>query len=629
MISDIVLDMAPKTLALEPRPGEAAAQNSSGVTEVIGVTTSNGAASSVTPDGGTQVTAVTEIPDSSERPCYRVFDDFVEGEGNRYRPGVWYFAMRDGADAAVSVESWICGPLYIEAVTRDEQSNNFGRQLRFKPTIGPWRTWSMPMDLLAGDGREIRAELLSMGLEIDPRTKSSLALYLQSVTPTTIMRCATQVGWLEQSFVLPDAVIGPEAAGVVFQSPEPQADEFSTKGCLHGWRESVAALAPGNPLLVLALSAGFAGPLLKLCHAESGGLHLTGDSSTGKTAAIEAACSIWGGPGYKRSWRATSNGMEGAAALFNDGLLALDEISECDPRDVGAIIYSLGNGQGKQRASRTGAARSVKRWRCLVLSNGERTIETAMLEGGHRAKAGQGVRLLDIPASRTHGAWDYLHGHSSGAAYSDALKTAAAAHHGQAGREFLDRLTRDGRDMSARLERVKALPGFTVEDGQHKRGAARLALISLAGELATEYGITGWPEGEAIAAAQDALKCWQELRGAGPSEKRQVLAQVSTFIDRHGDGRFSGAGTPENATLRDRAGWWRDGGGKRLYLFNGDGMRQALKSFDFKRGLDHLQQAGALVDCGNSRRSKAHRINGRIVRLYSIDPDQLGVNDGS
>ena len=46
--------------------------------------------------------------------------------------------------------------------------------------------------------------------------------------------------------------------------------------------------------------------------------------------------------------------MEGAAALFNDGLLVLDEISECNPHDVGAIIYALGNGRGKQRAGRTG-----------------------------------------------------------------------------------------------------------------------------------------------------------------------------------------------------------------------------------------------------------------------------------
>ena len=181
-----------------------------------------------------------------------------------------------------------------------------------------------------------------------------------------------------------------------------------------------------------------------LCNAEGGGLHFLGDSSTGKTTLLEAGCSVWGGPNYRRSWRATANGMEGVAALFNDCLLALDEISECDPREVGAIVYALGNGRGKQRAGRTGHARAITRWRCLILSSGERTIATTMQEGGHRAKAGQAVRLLDIPAARAFGAWDTLHGLPSGTAFSDAIKRAAVKHHGHAGRAFLEKLTRDG-----------------------------------------------------------------------------------------------------------------------------------------------------------------------------------------
>jgi len=237
----------------------------------------------------------------------------------------------------------------------------------------------------------------------------------------------------------------------------------------------IARQAAGNPVLLLALSAGFAGPLLAPCNAEGGGVHLVGDSSTGKTTAIEAACSIWGGPNYRRGWRTTANGMEGAAALFTDGLLALDEISESDPREVGAIVYALGNGRGKQRASRTGAAREVVRWRCFVLSSGERTIATHMLEGGHRAKAGQAVRLLDVPIARQHGAWDTLHDAASAAAFSDAIKRAAATHHGHAGRAFLEHLTADKRDFCAFLEKFKALPMFATEGDEGQPSARRPA----------------------------------------------------------------------------------------------------------------------------------------------------------
>jgi putative DNA primase/helicase len=170
--------------------------------------------------------------------------------------------------------------------------------------------------------------------------------------------------------VLPDAVIGSKASGVIFQSGERGHDEHTIGGTFADWQSDISARAVGNPLLMLAVSASFAGPMLARCNGESGGMHFVGDSSTGKTTAIEVACATWGGARFRRSWRATANGMEGAAALFNDCLLALDEISECDPKEVGAIIYALGNGRGKQRASRNGGARSVTRWRCFVLSSG-------------------------------------------------------------------------------------------------------------------------------------------------------------------------------------------------------------------------------------------------------------------
>jgi putative DNA primase/helicase len=483
------------------------------------------------------------------------------------------------------------------------------------------------MELLRGAGDELRGELLALGVEIDPSAKTLLANYLQAKPPKRRMRCAQQVGWCDDSFVLPDAVIGLKASGVIFQSGERGHDEHTKGGTLAGWQADIAARAIGNPMMVMGIAASFAGPILKPCNAESGGPHFVGDSSIGKTTITNAGCSTWGGPNFRRSWRATANGMEGAAALFNDGLLALDDISEADPKEVGAIVYSLGNGTGKQRAGRSGNARAVTRWRCVVLSNGERTIATTMAEGGHRAKAGQSVRMLDIPAARRFGVLDDLHDFPNGAAFSDAIKKAAATHYGHAGRAFLEKLTRDGRDFCALLERIKGLAEFSAEgsEGQDKRGAARFALLALAGELATEYGITGWPEGEAIRAAAEGFRLWRSLRGHGNDERRQILDRVSGFIERHGDGRFSDAGNNSETPIRDRAGWWRNTPEGREYLFTADGMREALKGFDFARALDALQESGALpIPGADGKRAKFYRISGRGVKLYPVQADKLG-----
>jgi putative DNA primase/helicase len=57
-------------------------------------------------------------------------------------------------------------------------------------------------------------------------------------------------------------------------------------------------------MLILAVSAGFTGPLLKRAkQQETGGagIHLIGDSSQGKTTALQVAGSIWGPPRFVRS----------------------------------------------------------------------------------------------------------------------------------------------------------------------------------------------------------------------------------------------------------------------------------------------------------------------------------------
>ena len=580
----------------------------------------------------------SRIPGEQGRPCFVVLDEFTEEGASKYRPGVWHFGIKPGRgeDAQPTLtQRWVCSPLHIDAVTHDPHEGNFGRLLRFQTTLGKWVTWAMPMEMLRGDCTDLRGVLLGMGVQIDPFGRNLLGVYLQDKAPKRRIECALQTGWAGadfKAFVLPDTVIGPKAASVAYQSDTRAADEYTQRGTLHGWQQGTAALAVGNPLLVLALCAAFSGPVLARVNMESGGLHLIGDSSTGKTTALESACSVWGGPSYRRSWRTTSNGLEGAAALFNDSLLALDEISECDPRAVGEVVYMLGNGRGKQRAGRAGGARAVTRWRSSVLSTGERSIATTMIEGGHRVKAGQAVRVLDIPAQRQYGAWDNLHQHTTGTALSDALKHEAARHYGHAGRAFLEKLTRDSDNFSEALDAIKQLPGLQAPggEGQAARAAARLAVLALAGELATAYGITGWPPGEATRAAEVGFAAWLTLRGnaTGNAEQGQIAERLHSFIERHGDSRFSDADSDDDqraAMVRDRAGWWQDGHEGRVYWFTADGLREALKGFDFARALDVLQLQGLIPAPGaDGKRARAKRIRARVIKLYAVHPEGIG-----
>lgn len=568
------------------------------------------------------------------RPCYRVFEKwtYVIEQNCKLHPGVYLFETKKVKDEVVPTLLLLCSPLHVEAITADGNGESYGRVLRFIDAKKKWRHWAMPMELLAGSGEDLRAELYSMGAIPNPNAKPQFIKYLADERPKRQIRCATQVGWCLNSFVLPGEVIGPQKAGIIFQSGERVQAEYGQHGTIEGWQREVSARAIGNPVLMMALSAAFVGPLLEKMEAESGGIHMVGNSSTGKSSVLKAAASVWGGPKHVRSWNSTANGMEGVAALFNDNLLPLDEISECAPRDIDRIIYAIANGVGRQRASRSGAARSVTRWRCFVLSSGERMVPTEMANANIKAKAGQLVRLIDLPVARQHGVWDELHGLPDGQTLSDVIKGGAAKHHGKAGPEFLRQLTSGIRNWSEQLEEFKRLSEFAVsdnDDGQAKRVAARFALIALAGELASEFGVTGWPEGEAIWASAIMFQIWRTKRQHGHAESAQILEQVVGFIDRHGDSRFSQNGDERAAQfVRDRAGWWEDDyDDDRVYWFTPDGLHEATRGHDFNNALDVLIAVGALPERRGDPAvpSRAKNIHGqaKTKRLYPVTYSRL------
>ncbi|MBF0583717.1 MAG: DUF927 domain-containing protein [Magnetococcales bacterium] len=587
------------------------------------------AANDVEPPEGAKVET---FPGQEGRPCYRVYDDWgSDTGGHRRKPGVYSHGLKQTKEGFDLVDSFVCGPLHIDATLSDSSGGNFGRLLRFRDTRGRWKNWGMPCELLAGLGNELRGELLAQGLELDPHNRNHLAAYLQTANIHKHMENALTVGWHGGAFVLPGEVIGGNDS-VHFQSQTASSREYARAGSLEGWRSEVSAYCVGNQLLAFALSVAFAGPLLAKVHRDGGGFNLFGDSSIGKSTALKLAASVWGGREYLRTWRATANGLEGAGTLFNDGLLCLDELGESDPREAGAVVYALANGQGKQRANRYGGAREVNRWRCILFSTGERTLAAHMAEGGREPKAGQSVRLLDLPCGRRFGLFDDLHGFRDGRALADHLLQSVGKHHGRAGRAFLERLVVDQTDLGATLATVANSERFKVEGGESQAGrAAKLfALVAVAGELATEYGVTGWPQGTALEAASMAFRLWRDHRGRGNTEQRQIIEKVSDFIDRHGDSRFSSIDGTDAVLIRDRAGWFRTHADGKLYLFTPGGLREALAGHDFKRSLDVLEQAGILDVSRANRadgRATVFTVKGTSRRLYVVNPGERHVLD--
>jgi len=474
--------------------------------------------------------------------------DLMPG-GFRLTPEGVFYAGDDGEARPV------CSPLEILARTRDEKGQNWGLLVEFDDPDGAKKRWNIPARTMTGDfGKDVLGPLVDMGLRLagsrsGRNARNDLQSYLGGFDSAQRARLVTRLGWHDTAFLLPEQQVGVHSEHLHFYEAGSQLPPISEAGTLEQWQDQIGALCIGNHRLAFVVGVAFAGPLLHMLGHESGGFHLYGDSSGGKTTHLQVAASIYGGPRLVRSWRSTDNALESIAAAHSDGLLVLDEIGMCDPRIIGETVYMLGNGTGKARANDRGqAGRQVQEWRLLFLSTGEKTLAQHMAEANKELKAGMEVRMLAVPAdaSKGLGMFDTLNGFEDAAALSDALKARVTKYYGTPLTAFLTALCEPGKRHGWAAILRRTLEGFIAlslpasASGQAYRAAARFGLAAAAGELATAMGITGWPDGTATTAARVCLNAWMNERGgAGNFEGDAIVARLRQIIERFGESRFT------------------------------------------------------------------------------------------
>ena len=484
---------------------------------------------------------------AAKRPA-KSKNDLMPG-GFRLTPEGVFYAGDDGEARPV------CSPLAILARTRDEKGHNWGLLVEFDDPDGTKKRWNIPARTMTGDfGKDVLGPLVDMGLRLagsrsGRNARNDLQSYLGGFDSAQRARLVTRLGWHDNAFLLPEQQVGTHAEHLHFYEAGAQLPPISEAGTLEQWQQQIGALCIGNHRLAFVVGVAFAGPLLHMLGHESGGFHLYGDSSGGKTTHLQVAASIYGGPRLVRSWRSTDNALESIAAAHSDGLLVLDEIGMCDARIIGETVYMLGNGTGKARANDRGqAGRQVQEWRLLFLSTGEKTLAQHMAEANKELKAGMEVRMLAVPAdaSKGLGMFDTLNGFEDAAALSDALKARVANYYGTPITAFLTALCEPGKRHGWAAILRRTLEGFIAKSlpasasGQAHRAAARFGLAAAAGELATAMGITGWPDGTATTAARVCLNAWlNERGGAGNFEGEAILARLRQVIERFGESRFT------------------------------------------------------------------------------------------
>ncbi|MGI3211017.1 DUF927 domain-containing protein [Roseovarius tibetensis] len=438
----------------------------------------------------------------------------------------------------------LCGWIDVIGVTHDVHGREYGRVIEFITIDGNRRRRVVPArDIVGARGRVI-GDLIDEGFDVELTGQRGVTRCLYQWRPARRFTITHRRGWLasNEAFVLPDGTTN-GSENVIYTGPD-DLRAAAAGGKLESWRDEIAARARGNPLLTVAISTSFAGPLVEMLSLENGMLHFRGGSSSGKSTLLSVAASVWWGPEGVRRWRSTDNGLEGTAERANGMLLCLDELAEIDGRAADAAVYMLGNGEGKARAKSNGNISRTAYWRLMMLSSGEISLRQKLSEAGRTVQAGQAVRVLDIAADQqTFGAFDDLHDCEDGRVFSDALRDAAATNYGIAGPAFVSALLDDPKRARQRARRLMDRFIQKAEERHPRTGAGvagrarkRFALIAAAAELATQHDITDWNAGDAMDAALEIFGLW--LAGRGPQQdpsEEEALLRVQIFLTENRD----------------------------------------------------------------------------------------------
>ncbi len=472
---------------------------------------------------------------------------------------------------------YICSPLQVIAYTCDVENNQWGRLLEFEDQQKFKHSLSVPMSSLSSDGAECRARLMDCGLIISPsnRARQLLLQYILEAKPKKHVLCVNQLGWHDDAFVLPDEVISANEGEsqnekeLLLQNVDRTANKFKPSGSLTEWQDNIARYCVGNSRLMFAVCTAFAAALLPIAEETSGGFHLHGTSSTGKTTALEVAGSVWGGDrrkGFLETWRATSNGLEAVAESHNHSLLLLDEISQVNAYDVGEVVYSLSNGFGKSRMNKNTTARRKTEWNLLFFSSGEETLEQKMQTVGQKTKGGQEARFVNIEADANAGLglFEELHGFESPNDLAKFLSSASKRFYGEAIREFLQKVCDNRSFVEETIKKMRQFykVKFDLDNpkigGEVNRVASRFALVTIAGILSGQFGVTNWKSEDVLACGEKIFDEWLKLRGTtGSFDTTQGVKQVLSFIAQHGASRFQSV-NDTTARIQNRAGFKRE-----------------------------------------------------------------------
>lgn len=484
---------------------------------------------------------------------------------------------------------------------------------------------------LSSRPQEVLNKLCDLGLDgathLQAKDIVARAAYSNPARHGTILLRGGWIGTPGNSFALPNRIVrGPHQGALsheYFLAPTfdlksraqlvswrgswaPSHLTLKLKGSTKAWNREIAKRALNSSAAMLAISASFAAPFLRLTNEPPFGILVTGDSTGGKTTLTLASASVVGiGAELElANWNTTAAGLAQEAEIHSDLCFHIDDIKNYSGSNkeiyklmievayrTTAGMRKMAHRESVQRISgRPAISHGVS---AILLTSAEMGLDAlAKAAGEETLPEGVGVRFIEVPilSRKEGGIFDRLKVDGEPekqmeqrAKMASDIKEACKANHGWPLVKLLETITADPDGAVAAVQRYRnSFVGdaeFDRTNPYQLRHAHRFAFLFATTAYAIDKELLPWTHAQLRSAI---LSCHKASHGV--IDERNVPSTSVERVQKDGlerlkelinsPARFSAMGV--RTLPAGGVGWREKKLGRKIYYIRGDVWRRGI-----------------------------------------------------
>jgi hypothetical protein len=290
--------------------------------------------------------------------------------------------MPIGENKALEAVSF-CNTLFYP-VARIHTEQGMMLELEMRQRKGNLKRFSISCATIAEGGRSLASELGKHEIVAYPGLKPQIEAYMTTQVDEIKesrdeVRTHNHFGWFDDSFLIGNTLVTPDDQINVLLNGNAatKSRAFVPEGDFETWRDTINAAYnyDGQEALQYMVLMAFAAPLFSLFK-ELGGVTVyaySQGSGVGKTTAQRAGLSAWG------DWRelqladgkATENALWALVGTYCNLPIVVDELTNQTSAQASALVYSVSQGEPKQRCNADGTLKeNTTKWSTILMASG-------------------------------------------------------------------------------------------------------------------------------------------------------------------------------------------------------------------------------------------------------------------